>query len=141
MRECPFCGTKIKDESQGCPSCGYGRPNDSTSTNDEILGEAREVDSRTIPEPPPHTTYSSGPSYDGENRQLGILWKVILVLGTLFFSLFFGVIGGVYLYTRPYPDYKKFGRNLMILCVVLVILQFISIFLFAGFGFFHHLID
>lgn len=141
MRECPFCGTKIKDESQGCPSCGYGRPSGSTNPNDEILGEAREVDSRTIPEPPPHTTDTSGPSFHNGNRQLGVLWKVILILATLFFTIWVGVLGGIYLYTRPYPDYKKFGRNLLILCVVLMIVQFIAVFLFTGFGFFHHIID
>ncbi len=140
MRECPFCGEKIKDESQGCPSCGYGRPSGSTNANDEILGEAREVDSRTIPEPPPHAAYTDNASSQGDNRQLGVLWKVILVLTTLFFSILIGIIGGVYLYTRPYPDYKKFGRNLLILCVVLVVLQFILVFFAAGFGFFHHII-
>ena len=140
MANCPFCGGRMNNGE--CTSCGYRE-----YRNDEIWGEAVEKESKVINEEPQkerYNGYGSSGGYDF-NRELGVLWKVIFVLISLFFSPLIGIICSVVLITRPYPSYKSFGIKLLILNIILLVLQFIlmigiGILNFAAIGS-HRIID
>ena len=136
MKKCPFCGTKIKDESQGCPHCGYGRPSGATTNqHGEILGEAREVESTTIHEPPPSNQPKNPSSADLEEPNS--LWKIaaiLLALASFCSSAWIGIIGGIIFVVQSHPKIRRWGTYLLIFCIVLIGLNFligaISLFLY-----------
>ena len=115
MANCPFCGEKMRDGV--CGSCGYRE-----YRNDEILGEAVEKESKVIYDEP---QTNGGYNGYGVNKELGILCKVIFVLISIFFSQVIGIICAVVLMTRPYPSYRSFGKKLLILNIVLLVITFI----------------
>ncbi len=114
MANCPFCGEKMRDGV--CTSCGYRE-----YRNDEILGEAVEKESKVIYDEPRY----ENKTYNQFNKELGGLWKVIFVLISIFFSQVIGIICAVVLMTRPYPSYRSFGKKLLILNIVLLVITFI----------------
>ena len=69
--------------------------------------------------------------FNFEDKQLGSLWKVIFVIISIFFSGFLGLIISIVLLTRPYHSYRSFGKKLLILNIILIILS-IVFGIFAG---------
>ena len=114
MKECSFCGTKIKDESMPCPGCGY-----TSKPKEEILGDAREIDSQIIEE-------KSTPTNPPDNRVLPTWIKVVLVLSTIFISPLVGLIGGIMFLSNPSPDYKHFGIKLLVVSIIFLIFSLVT---------------
>lgn len=116
MDRCPFCGGNMVNGK--CAGCGYA---DYHARQSEIFGEAVEKESKIIGEE----------ERAFNNKQLGSLWKVIFVIISVFFSGFIGLIISIVLMTRPYPSYRSFGKKLLILNIVLIVLS-IVLGIFAG---------
>jgi len=128
---CQNCGNNIDGNSR-CPFCGQ-------TVSDEIIGEAREIESVNIE---PHTeetsnnggfkehrfggarvyTYSSS-SNDG-GKKLPTLLKILFVILALS-NTFVGYIIAITLLCLPHKSYKSFGVKLIILCIVLTVLSLI----------------
>ena len=77
MAKCPFCGEQMVNGV--CRDCGY-REYNSTYTNDEILGEAVEKESKVVYDEQPRNQYRV------EDKVLGSLWKWIFVFISIFGS-------------------------------------------------------
>ena len=127
MAKCPFCGENMLNGS--CRSCGYREYNGNES---EIWGEAVEKESTIIHEEPRYEEKRTDCS-----KELGVLWKVLIVIMSVFCSNLFGFIAAIVLITRPYPSYKSFGIKLLILNIVLLIFKVIFgiLALFLNFAF------
>lgn len=131
---CQNCGNNIDEGSIRCPFCGQ-------TVSDEIIGEAREIESVSIE---PHTesennndggfkthqfgnarvyTYSSSSADDG-GKKLHTLLKVLFVILALSNTLL-GFIIAITLLCLPHHSYKSFGIKLLILCIVLTVLSII----------------
>lgn len=109
MKECSFCGAKIKDETKPCPGCGY-----SSKPSGEIYGDAKEIDSQIIEEKPQQNTV------DVENKVLPTWLKVGLVIITILLSPIVGIIAGIFLLFNKSNDYKTFGKKLIIITLVFI---------------------
>ena len=134
MSYCPFCGGKL-DGRGNCPSCGYT----SSPNNDEILGEAVEKESKIIDDNRTYNNSGSSQNYSGsqndaeqffrqaENyftKDLNVWLKVLFVILS-FVNVFLGFVIAIILLTSQYPRYKSFGLKLILLCIVLLIVNFI----------------
>lgn len=122
MDKCPFCGGNMVNGK--CTDCGY---TDYHASESEIFGEAVEKESKIINE----EKNNFNNEFNFEDKQLGSLWKVIFVIISIFFSGFIGLIISIVLLTRPYPSYRSFGKKLLILNIILIILS-IVFGIFAG---------
>lgn len=114
MKECPFCGTKIKDETKPCPDCGY-----TMNPAGEILGDAKEIDSQIIEE-------KNEPTVNADNKLLPTWIKVLLVVFTLFLSPLIGLIGSIILLSNQNASYKSFGIKLLVITVIFFIVAVIA---------------
>ena len=110
MDKCPFCGGNMVNGK--CTDCGY---TDYHASESEIFGEAVEKESKIINE----EKNNFNNEFNFEDKQLGSLWKVIFL------------IISIVLLTRPYPSYRSFGKKLLILNIILIILS-IVFGIFAG---------
>ena len=122
MDKCPFCGGNMANGK--CTDCGY---TDYHANESEIFGEAVEKESKIINE----EKNNFNNEFNFQDKQLGSLWKVIFVIISIFFSGFLGLIISIVLLTRPYPSYRSFGKKLLILNIILIILS-VVFGIFAG---------
>ena len=102
---CPFCGEKLVDDAKFCKNCGKDVSNykkhDTESTNN----------------------YSYQPPVVEKSHTLATVLGFICAI----FIPLFGVIFGIYLYTRKdSADAKKFGTIIIVLAVAIWILSFIT---------------
>jgi len=135
MSKCPFCDKNMINGV--CGSCGYREYN---SNESEIWGEAVEKESIIIHEEPHYEEKRMN-----DDKQLGSLWKVLLIITSIFFSPLLGFIASIVLITRPYPSYKSFGIKLLILNIVLLVLRLLlgilALFLNIAFIGTHHILN
>ena len=110
MKECSFCGAKIKDETKPCPGCGYN-PNPS----EEIYGDAKEIDSQIIEENHQQNTF------DVRHKVLPTWLKVVLVVITILLSPIVGIIVGIVLLFSESDDYRSFGKKLIIITILFLV--------------------
>jgi hypothetical protein len=114
MKECQFCGAKIKDETKPCPACGYTQ-----NASNEIYGDAKEIDSHLIEETPNQSTV---------DEQCNILprWvKILLIATTISITPIIGFISGILILTSKSDDYRSFGKKLLIITLVYWVVSFV----------------
>lgn len=114
---CPKCGVFMEDTDNVCPKCGY--------VNDNIIdGECTE---ETVKE---ETININENKYNNteEELQLGNLVKVFLVAVTVLvggIGPIIGIVSGIVLMSKPYEDYRSFGKILVILGIVFLAISFL----------------
>lgn len=150
MSYCPKCGREILDESLGCPVCGVRENIDFSKKQAEPKAEpkAEAVTEFTVED-------SDGRSHHFEsNRQTGdaeyreterpvseatihpLLKILIIVLIVMVggFGAIAGVIAGIVLMKSPAEDYRRFGRLMLIVSIVVLALSLLCCVFSTGAG-------
>ncbi|WP_295619630.1 zinc ribbon domain-containing protein [uncultured Methanobrevibacter sp.] len=109
MTFCPSCGAEKKEGSKFCHNCGYDFEAAGAGGNTEFNSNP-QVNQNPIPNVQPEKTYTIA-------KVLGYLCAILIPL--------FGIIFGVYLYTRPEDDAKKHGKLMIGLALVIWAISFL----------------
>ena len=153
MSFCPNCGRKILDESLGCPVCSvrenidYSRPAQEPQREPQKEAPAEQVSSFTVEdnkgtyqrfesrtETNAHGSQSAEPVQDKRIHPLLkiLILVAIFITGTIGYMA--GAVAGILLLKSPVEDYHKFGRVILIFCIVLIAISLIGGILFALVG-------
>lgn len=152
MKFCPECGRKILDESLGCPLCGMkdnedGQQFDHVSSEYEekeqkegvqeeyntltsVSGtkNGRSYSSYGSDKYDAPRNYDNRSGYDNQGqveKDLPTILKVILIFLIVMvggIGAIVGIIGGMVLMKSPYEDYRKFGKTMLIVGLVMLII-------------------
>ncbi len=102
---CPFCGEKLVDNAKFCKNCGKNVENYSTQTNSSTNDYTHQ---------PPVTENSHTFA-----TVLGFICSVFIPL--------FGLIFGIYMYTRKdNPKAKTYGILMIVISIIVWIISFIT---------------
>ncbi len=143
MSYCENCGRQILDESLGCPVCSVRNNIDYSRSNQERQEEvkAEPVTEFTVEDRNgasqrfESSRESGGKSYEPqsakpvEERKLHPVVKVLVIVCIFlvgFVGYIAGLVAGIVLRKSPFEEYRKFGKTLMILCIVLLVLSVIG---------------
>ena len=149
MSYCPNCGRKIEDESVGCPYCNA----ENTQSNDQTIieGEYKETSSQTDSTESQnfsnsHTayTYSSNSSHEttSEPEEMQTIHPLIKVLVLLLIIMtsgvgaLVGIIGGLVMMKSPVADYRAFGKTMLTVSVVMIVVYLLCCVIFGSMGIF-----
>lgn len=151
MSYCPNCGRQILDESLGCPVCNVRNNIDPSAT--VIEGQADEIETETVDEftvedtdGKTHHFESSVETGEAEYKKkqtvaadakihpaLKVLVIVLIVLVGGFGAIA-GCVAGVALSKSPSEDYRRFGKTMMTVSVVMLVLSFLCCTMSTGMG-------
>ena len=151
MSYCPNCGRQIMDESMGCPVCNVR--NNVDPSKEVIDGHAEEIKAETVDaftvednEGNSHHFESSAETGEAEYKKkatvaadakihpllkVAVIVLIVMVGG---FGAVAGCVAGVVLSKSPAEDYRKFGKLLMTVSVVMLVVSFLCCGLSAGMG-------
>lgn len=146
MSYCPKCGREILDESLGCPVCGVRENIDFSKKQAEP--KAEPVTEFTVEDSDgmSHHFESNRQTGDAEYRQTAkpaaeatihpVLKVIIIVLIVMVggFGAIAGVIAGIVLMKSPAEDYRRFGKLMLIVSIVMLALSLLCCVLSAGAG-------
>ena len=151
MSYCPNCGRQILDESLVCPVCIVRNNTDPTKT--VIDGQAEEFKAETVEEftvedgdGQTHHFESRAETGEAEYKKkatvaadakihplLKVAVIVLVVMGGGFGAIA-GCVAGVVLSKSPAEDYRRFGKTLMTVSVVMLVISFLCCGLSTGMG-------
>ena len=142
MSFCPNCGRQILDESLGCPVCNVR--NNIDSSEEVIDGHAEEVKAETVEEftveeqdGTSHRFESSTETGEAEYKKkatvaadakihpllkVAVIVLIVMVGG---FGAVAGCVAGVVLSKSPSQDYRDFGKLLMKVSVLMLVISFL----------------
>ena len=151
MSYCPNCGRQILDESLGCPVCNVRNNTDPSKT--VIDGQAEKIKAETVEEftvedgdGQTHHFESSAETGEAEYKKkatvaadakihpllkVAVIVLVVMVGG---FGAIAGCVAGVVLSKSPAEDYRRFGKTLMTVSVVMLVISFLCCGLSTGMG-------
>ena len=151
MSYCPNCGRQILDESLGCPVCNVRNNTDPSKT--VIDGQAEEIKAETVEEftvedgdGQTHHFESSAETGEAEYKKkatvaadakihpllkVAVIVLVVMVGG---FGAIAGCVACVVLSKSPAEDYRRFGKTLMTVSVVMLVISFLCCGLSTGMG-------
>ena len=111
MTYCPFCGGKLNSNGK-CPDCGH----DYGTGSDFNAGSA------------PHCDVCGDGSTNGDFT-VPTLHKVLMVIAMLVIGsgTIIGIIVGAVLSTSKDPKYKAYGKSLLKLGIILLIIKLVAI--------------
>lgn len=146
MSYCPKCGREILDESLGCPVCGVRENIDFSKKQEEP--KAEPVTEFTVEDSDgmSHHFESNRQTGDAEYRQTAkpaaeatihpVLKIIIIVLIVMVggFGAIAGVIAGIVLMKSPAEDYRRFGKLMLIVSIVMLALSLLCCVFSAGAG-------
>ena len=149
MSYCPNCGRKIEDESVGCPYCNA----ENTQSNDQTIieGEYKETSSQTDSTESQnfsnsHTayTYSSNSSHEttSEPEEMQTIHPLIKILVLLLIIMtsgvgaLVGIIGGLVMMKSPVTDYRAFGKAMLTVSIVMIVIYLLCCVIFGSMGIF-----
>lgn len=155
MSYCPNCGRQILDESLGCPVCNVKSntmPSKPLTEGDEVKAET--VDSFTVEDGNgnAHHFESSTETGEAEYRRkatvaedavIPTILKVLIILLIIIvggFGAIAGCVAGVVLSKSPSEDYRKFGKLMMTVSVVMLVVYFLCCAMFTGINTFTNMI-
>ena len=157
MSYCPNCGRQILDESLGCPVCNVR--NNIDPSKEVIDGQAEEVKAEAVEEftvedhdGKSHHFESSAETGEAEYKKkvtvaedatihpaIKVLVIVLIVLVGGFGAIA-GCVAGVVLSKSPAEDYRRFGKTLMTVSVVMLVLSFLCCGMSAGMGMINNMV-
>ena len=151
MSYCPNCGRQIIDENLGCPVCNVRNNVDASWSSFESKVEevkAETVDTFTVEEQDgtAHHFESSAETGEAEYKKkqkvaeeatihpvIKVLVIVLIVMvGGL--GAIAGCVAGVVLSKSPAEDYRNFGKLLLKVSILMLVLSFLCCGLSAGMG-------
>ena len=123
MTFCPSCGAEKKEGSKFCHNCGYAFPD--TGLGGENLGagsvvqESQPFDSNFNVNQNPNQGMPTSENPHNIPKILGYICAILIPL--------FGLIFGIYMYTRPEENAKKHGKIIIGISVVIWALSIIAL--------------
>ena len=151
MSYCPNCGRQILDESLGCPVCNVKNNIDPSKT--VIDGQAEEIKAEAVEEftvedsdGKSHHFESSVETGEAEYKKKATVAEdatihpaikvlvIVLVVMVGGFGAIAGCVAGVVLSKSPAEDYRRFGKTLMTVSIVMLVLSFLCCGMSAGMG-------
>ncbi|WP_458407864.1 hypothetical protein [Anaerotignum sp.] len=151
MSYCPNCGRQILDESLGCPVCNVRNNIDPAKT--VIDGQAEEIKAETVDsftvedtDGKSHHFESSAETGEAEYRKKATVAEdakihpaikvlvIVLIVMVGGFGAIAGCVAGVVLSKSPAEDYRRFGKTLMTVSVVMLVLSFLCCTISTGMG-------
>ena len=145
MSYCENCGRQILDESLGCPVCNVRNNIDPSKTI--IEGQAEEIKAEPVTEFTVEDNngtsqrFESRVESDGRGNEQSFqqshtapvnektihpVLKVVIIVAILMTGWIgeaAGLVAGVILMKSPVEEYRKFGKTLVTLCTVLLVLS------------------
>ena len=157
MSYCPNCGRQILDESLGCPVCNVR--NNIDPSKEVIDGQAEEVEAETVEEftvedhdGKSHHFESSAETGEAEYKKKATVAEdatihpaikvlvIVLIVLVGGFGAIAGCVAGVVLSKSPAEDYRRFGKTLMTVSVVMLVLSFLCCGMSAGMGMINNMV-
>lgn len=155
MSYCPNCGRQILEESLGCPVCNVKNntmPSNSAAEEEKV--KAEPVDSFTVEDGNgnAHHFESSTETGEAEYRRktkvaedavIPMALKVLIIVLIIIvggFGAIAGCVAGVALSKSPSEDYRKFGKLMMTVSVVMLVVYFLCCTMTTGAGIFTNMI-
>ena len=151
MSYCPNCGRQILDESLGCPVCNVRNNIDPTKT--VVDGQAEEIKAETVEaftveesDGTSHHFESSAETGEAEYKKKATVAEdakihpaikvlvIVLIVMVGGFGAIAGCVAGVVLSKSPAEDYRRFGKTLMTVSIVMLVISFLCCTLSAGMG-------
>lgn len=153
MSYCPNCGRQILDESLGCPVCNVKNNTDPSWTSFDGKAEevkAEKVDAFTVEDSDGKThhfessTETEEAEYKkkqsiAEDARIHPLLKVLVIVLIVMvggFGAIAGCVAGVVLMKSPAEDYRRFGKTLVTVSLVMLLLSFLCCGMSATMGVF-----
>lgn len=149
MSYCPNCGRQILDESLGCPVCNVR--NNIDPSKEVIDGQAEEIKAETVDaftvedsDGKTHHFESSAETGEAEYKKKATVAEdakihpaikvlvIVLVILVGGFGAIAGCVAGVVLSKSPAEDYRRFGKTLMTVSIVMLVLSFLCCAMSAG---------
>ena len=157
MSYCPNCGRQILDESLGCPVCNVR--NNIDPSKEVIDGQAEEVKAEAVEEftvedhdGKSHHFESSAETGEAEYKKKATVAEdatihpaikvlvIVLIVMVGGFGAIAGCVAGVVLSKSPAEDYRRFGKTLMTVSVVMLVLSFLCCGMSAGMGMINNMV-
>ena len=157
MSYCPNCGRQILDESLGCPVCNVR--NNIDPSKEVIDGQAEEVKAEAVEEftvedhdGKSHHFESSAETGEAEYKKKATVAEdatihpaikvlvIVLIVLVGGFGAVAGCVAGVVLSKSPAEDYRRFGKTLMTVSVVMLVLSFLCCGMSAGMGMINNMV-
>ena len=151
MSYCPNCGRQILDESLGCPVCNVR--NNIDPSKEVIDGQAEEVKAEAVEEftvedhdGKSHHFESSAETGEAEYKKKATVAEeatihpaikvlvIVLIVLVGGFGAIAGCVAGVVLSKSPAEDYRRFGKTLMTVSIVMLVISFLCCGLSTGMG-------
>lgn len=142
MSYCPNCGRQILDESLGCPVCNVKNNIDPSKT--VIDGQAEEIKAETVDtftvedrdgkthhfennEETGHAEYKRKATVAEDATIHPAIKVLVIVLIVLVggFGAIAGCVAGVALSKSPSEDYRRFGKLMMTVSIVMLVISFL----------------
>ncbi|MGN1230870.1 MAG: hypothetical protein ACI4TP_03135 [Anaerotignum sp.] len=158
MSYCPNCGRQILDESLGCPVCNVRNNTDPAKT--VIDGQAEEIKAETVDaftvedsDGKTHHFESNTETGDAEyvkqekvssDATIHPLLKVLIIVLIVMvggFGAIAGCVAGVVLSKSPSEDYRRFGKLMMTVSIVMLVLSFLCCVMTASVGSLSYMLD
>lgn len=156
MSYCPNCGRQILEESLGCPVCNVKNNIDPAKAVAEESREemkAEKVESFTVEESNGKTHHFESSAETGEaeykrkatvseDATISPVVKVIVIVAIVMvggFGAIAGCVAGVALSKSPSEDYRRFGKLMMKVSVVMLVISFLCCAMSTGMGLFTNL--
>lgn len=157
MSYCPNCGRQILDESLGCPVCNVR--NNIDPSKEVIDGQAEEVKAEAVEEftvedhdGKSHHFESSAETGEAEYKKKATVAEdatihpaikvlvIVLIVLVGGFGAIAGCVAGVVLSKSPAEDYRRFGKTLMTVSIVMLVLSFLCCGMSAGMGMINNMV-
>lgn len=156
MSYCPNCGRQILDESLGCPVCNVRNNIDPSKT--VIDGQAEEIKAETVEaftvednDGTSHHFESSAETGEAEYKKKATVAEdakihpaikvlvIVLIVMVGGFGAIAGCVAGVVLSKSPAEDYRNFGKTLMTVSIVMLVISFLCCAMSTGVGMFSNM--
>ena len=150
MSYCPDCGRQILDESLGCPVCNMKKDTSSWTSFNSQAEEVKteKVDAFTVEDTDGRTHHFESSMETGEaeykkkssvteDAKIHPALKVLVIVLIVMvggFGAIAGCVAGVVLSKSPSEDYRNFGKLLMKVSIVMLVVSFVCCGISAGMG-------
>ncbi|WP_405728342.1 hypothetical protein [Anaerotignum sp.] len=157
MSYCPNCGRQILDESLGCPVCNVKNNIDPSKT--VVEGQAEEIKAEPVEaftvedsDGKAHHFESSAETGEAEYKKKATVAEdatihpaikvlvIVLVVMVGGFGAIAGCVAGVVLSKSPAEDYRRFGKTLMTVSIVMLVLSFLCCGMSASMGLINNMV-